>query len=352
MPMLKPSICVKWNITVTRLILWSAFALFTEAGGLFAAEPATNALSPEQELASFHLADPELTIELVAAEPDVISPVAIAFDAEGRLFVAEMIDYPNASTGGRIRLLEDRDADGHYKRATVFADDLPFPNGVLPWKEGVLITAAPNIWYLKDTKGDGRADERRIMFTGFAPGNQQLRVNGLTWGLDNWVYGANGRSDGDVRGDSAGATVPVRGHDFRFRPETGQFEAVAGRSQFGLALDDWGNRFLSWNTIPIRHEVLPERYLDRNRHLASTESLLDIIEAGDTGRVFPLTPPPLTFNNDSVKNFNALAGLTIYRGEGLGAKYRGNAFMGESLLNLVHRRVLEPDGVTFVARRC
>jgi putative heme-binding domain-containing protein len=97
--------------------------------------------------------------------------------------------------------------------------------------------------------------------------------------------------------------------------------------------------------------VLPERYLNRNPHLAVTESLADIIEPGDTGRVFPLAPPPLTFNDESVKNFNALAGLTIYRGSALGKEYRGNAFAGESLLNLVHRRVLESNGVTFVARR-
>ncbi len=89
------------------------------------------------------LADPELTIELVASEPEVASPVAIAWDEEGRLFVAEMLDYPTATTSGRIRMLEDRDGDGRYEHATVFADGLPFPNGVLPCYGGVLVTAAP-----------------------------------------------------------------------------------------------------------------------------------------------------------------------------------------------------------------
>jgi len=318
-----------------------------------AADELSKPLTPAQELASFRLADQRLIVELVAAEPDVLSPVAISFDADGRLFVAEMLDYPNAETAGRVRLLEDRDGDGRYEAATVFADKLPFPTGVLPWKGGVLVTAAPDIWFLSDTNGDGRADERRVLFTGFGLGNQQLRVNGLMWGLDNWVYGANGRSEGEIRRpeDSPGKTVSIRGHDFRFRPGTGEFEAIAGRSQFGLARDDWGNRFLSWNTIPIRHEVFAERYLNRNPHLAATELVADIIEAGDTGRVFPLAPSPLTFNNESVKNFNALSGLTVYRGGALGEDYRGNAFVGESLLNLVHRRVLEPNGATFVARR-
>ena len=153
-------------------ILLSLLAAATE-------EPA-RPLSPEQEQVSFHLADTALTIELVAAEPNVVSPVAIAFDADGRLFVAEMLDYPNARTSGRIRLLEDRDSNGRYKTATVFADKLPLPNGVLPWKGGVLVTAAPDIWYLSDTNGDGRADEKRVLFTGFGLGNQQLRVNGLS----------------------------------------------------------------------------------------------------------------------------------------------------------------------------
>src|SRR6185503_16236523 len=306
----------------------TAFLIWAVAVSNFAAEPSLP-LAPQEERTSFRLADERLTIELVAAEPNVVSPVAISFDADGRLFVAEMLDYPNAQTSGRIRLLEDRDGDGRYETATVFADQLPFPNGVLPWRGGVLVTAAPDIWHLSDTNGDGRADERRVLFTGFGLGNQQLRVNGLTWGLDNWIYGANGRSEGEIRKpeDSPGKAISIRGHDFRFRADSGEFEAIAGRSQFGLTRDDWGNRFLSWNTIPIRHEALPERYLNRNPHLASTESVAEILEPGDPGRVFPLAPPPLTFNNESLKNFNALSGLTILRGGALGEAYRGNAFV-------------------------
>jgi putative membrane-bound dehydrogenase-like protein len=262
--------------------------------------------------------------------------VAIAFDASGRMFVAEMMDYPLGAEGGQIRCLEDRDEDGRFETATVFATKLPYPNGVLPWNGGVLVTAAPDVLFLKDTDGDNRADERRVILTGFGKGNQQLRVNGLMWGLDNWVYGANGRSDGEVRG------LSLRGHDFRFRPATGEFETLAGRSQFGLARDEWGNRFLSWNTIAVRHEVIPERYLLRHPRFSGTEGVFDIAEPGDSGEVFPLTPAPLTFNKESTSHFNALAGLTIYRGD---------AYVGETLRNLVHRRRLIPDGPTFVARR-
>lgn len=308
-------------------------------------------LTPQEELASFRLADTNLHVELVAAEPHVLSPVAIAFDEHGRMFVAEMIDYPLGPEGGQIRCLEDVDGDGRYQSATVFADKLPYPNGVLPWNGGVLVTAAPDILFLKDTDGDKRADERRVLLTGFGTGNQQLRVNGLMWGLDNWVYGANGRSDGDIRKPGAEKTISLRGHDFRFRPDAGELETLAGRSQFGLARDDFGNRFLSWNIIPIRHEVIPSRYLVRNPNYSGTEGLHYLAPTGDPFEVFPLTPAPLTFNQESTSHFNALAGLTIYRGDALGSEYYGNAFMGESLRNLIHRRQLIADGPTFVAQR-
>jgi putative membrane-bound dehydrogenase-like protein len=307
------------------------------------------ALSPNEERASFRLADPALTVELVAAEPDVISPVALTWDARGRMFVAEMIDYPVGPAPGQIRMLEDRDRDGRYETAVVFADRLAFPNSVLPWNGGLLVTAAPDLLFLKDTNGDGRADERRVLFTGFAEGNQQLRANGLLWGLDGWVYGANGRSDGEVHRPGDTRRVSLRGHDFRFRPHTGDFEAVAGRSQFGLARDDWGNRFLSWNTIPIRHEAIPSHYLPAR--IDASEGIRDLLPPGDTGEVFPLTTAPQTFNKESTSHFNALGGLTIYRGDALPRGYQGNAFVGETLRNLVHRRVLQASGASFVARR-
>ncbi|MEN9676785.1 MAG: hypothetical protein RIS76_2681 [Verrucomicrobiota bacterium] len=317
-----------------------------------AAEP-TPPRSPADELATFRFADPALSAELVAAEPLVSSPVALAWDETGHLFVAEMRDYPKDHDGGSVRRLEDRDGDGRYETATVFADRLPFPNSVLPWNGGVLVTAAPDLWFLKDTDGDGVADERRVLFTGFGTGNQQLRANGLYWGLDGWVYGANGRSDGAIRpgGNSNAPAVSLRGRDFRFRPDTGEFETLAGRSQFGHTRDDWGNRFLSWNTIPLRHEVIPDAFLARNPATAAADPLQDCLPPGDRGEVFPLTPPPLVFNNESGSHFNALSGLHIFRGNALGPDYAGNAFVGESLRNLVHRRVLVPDGPTFRAER-
>ncbi|MDR3638429.1 MAG: c-type cytochrome [Isosphaeraceae bacterium] len=322
-------------------------AVFLVHSPLHAEQPPTVA----EEHAALRLADPALRIELVASEPAVVSPVAMAWDERGRLFVAEMSDYPVAPTGGRIKLLEDRDGDGRFEHATVFAEGLPYPNGVLPWNGGVLVTAAPNLLYLKDQDGDGRADEKRVVLTGFGEGNQQLRVNSPTWGLDNWVYLANGRSGGAVRRpeDPPGKAVPIPRNDLKVRPQTGVFEPVAGFSQFGLPRDDWGDRFPSWNTVPLRHVVLEIR--PGADSTAGSRSVADILDLSDGGRVYSLAPQQKRFNAETVTFFNATCGPTIYRGDLLGAAYLGHAFVCEPLTGVVHHRVLEPAGPTFVARR-
>ena len=156
--------------------------------------------SPEESRAMLQVGD-GYEVELVAAEPLVASPVAIDWGVDGKLWVVEMADYPmgmdgKMKPGGRVRLLEDTHGDGHFDKSTVFLDGLNFPNGIIAWRKGVVVTAAPDIFYAEDTDGDGKADRREPLYTGFTEGNLQLRVNGLRWGLDNWLHCANGWSGG------------------------------------------------------------------------------------------------------------------------------------------------------------
>src|SRR4051812_42985602 len=126
------------------------------AGDTPPGKPPTGPLAPMEELATFRIPK-GFRVELVAAEPDVVDPVAMAFDEDGRLFVAEMRGYPNAGvatgtiTSGRVRMLEDRDGDGYFEHATTVADNLRFPTSVMPWKGGVLIAVAPDILYCEGT---------------------------------------------------------------------------------------------------------------------------------------------------------------------------------------------------------
>src|SRR5205085_4641620 len=131
---------------------------------------------PREELATFQVPK-GFRIELVACEPQVVDPVALAWDEDGRLFVAEMRGYPNAgvATGrihsGKIKRLEDRDGDGFYEHSTTFAEGLRFPTSVMPWKGGLLAAVAPDIIYFEDLDGDGRADRQRSLYTGFGLDN-------------------------------------------------------------------------------------------------------------------------------------------------------------------------------------
>ena len=229
--------------------------------------------SPEYELNLFQFADKNLEATLIASEPNIISPVDIAWAPDGSLFVAEMPGYPTTKDKGSVKKLVDVDADGYYEKMSVFDGDLNFPTSVMYYQEGLLVADAPNIYYLKDIDGDGVADEKEILLTGFTKGNEQLLVNALQWGLDNMIYGANGRSGGKVKFSGKNTVTSIDNRDFRFNPVDSSFEAISGMSQFGMAHDNWGNRFVSYNHRFARQVILEEKHLAKNpslvKHLKS-----------------------------------------------------------------------------------
>src|SRR3954469_2053510 len=189
-------------------------------------------LSPAQSLAAIKVVD-GLTVELVAAEPLVMDPIDVSWGPDGRMWVVEMADYPlgvdgAGKPGGRIRFLESTRHDGHYDKSTLFAEGLRFPTSVRPWRKGVLVTAIPDILYLEDTDGDGRADRTEKVFIGLGEGNQQHLTNGLQWGLDGWLYMANGNSGGKISSPKSARVLEVGQRDFRLRPDDGAIEIVSG----------------------------------------------------------------------------------------------------------------------------
>src|SRR2546430_15607797 len=111
----------------------------------------------------------------------------------------------------------------------VFLAGLPFPTGITAWNKGVLVCAAPDIIYAEDTNGDGKADVVKKLFTGFATENYQARVNSLSLGLDNWIYGANGLIGGAIHGIADGKDINISGRDFRMSPDTRSEERRVGK---------------------------------------------------------------------------------------------------------------------------
>jgi putative membrane-bound dehydrogenase-like protein len=314
------------------------------------------AKSPEASLHSMQVR-PGFEVELVACEPLVQSPIAFAWGADGKLWVVEMGDYPlgvdgKGKPGGRIKYLEDDKGTGKYDKATVFLDGLPFPTGVTPWGKGVLVTCAPEIFYAEDTDGDGKADVRRPLFVGFHEGNQQHRVNGLVWGLDNWLYGANGDSGGRVRSVKTGNVVDLRGRDFRVRPDEGLIDLQAGQTQYGRSRDDWGNWFGNNNSNPMYHYALADHYIRRNPHVAAPDGRVQVSVTPGASRVYPISRTLPRFNDPGAANhFTSACSAIIYRDELFGPHFADNTFVSEPVHNLVHREIMTPIGVTFTSRR-
>jgi putative membrane-bound dehydrogenase-like protein len=325
------------------------------------------AKSPEAALHTIR-ARPGFAVELMAAEPLVFDPISFAFGPDGKLWVVEMGDYPLGITerekadtrraspaakrgGGEIRCLQDSDADGKYDKASLFLE-IPFPTGVLPWGQGALVLAPPDLLYAEDTDGDGQADKREVLYTGFAEGNQQHRANGLVYGLDNWIYIANGDSGGMIESKKTGKKVSINGRDLRVHPQTGDLDAVTGQTQFGRSRDDWGNWFGCNNSNPMYQFVLDDAAQRRNPHFAGTSPRIDVPEVAGNAPVYPISPLLERFNDFHTANrFTSACSAMIYRDDLFGPHFAGNAFICEPVHNLVHREVVSPTGVTFTSRR-
>ncbi|SRR6266540_1146359 len=334
----------------------------------------TDPLSPEEALKSFNL-NKDFKIELFAAEPFVLDPVEMTFNEQGNAFVVEMPDYPfkpESGIGtGRIRMLLDTNGDGRIDKSIIFADSLLEATSILPWKGGLIVTAAPNIFYLKDTNGDTRADTKELLFTGFFQNNPEAQITNLRFSVDNWIYASNFGQEGEVTSVKNPGAPPLSmsGADFRFRMDRGQFELETGPTQFGQTIDEWGHRFLTENSIHIQQSVIAWRYLHRHPYLPLKKAIANISDHDPL--MYNVTAPPYwrvertkrrnqafqEHHLDQVEyaegHFTASSGTTIYLGDAFPKKYYGNVFIGDVSGNLVHRDVLTafPDSVVCIATR-
>ena len=335
---------------------------------------------PAEAMKAFRVL-PGFRIELAAAEPLVRDPVAMAFDENGRLFVVEMVDYSEQDKEflGTIRLLEDGNGDGTYEKSVVYADKLSWPTAIACWDGGVFVGAAPDILYLKDADGDGKADkpgERRVVFTGFNRSNVQGLLNSFHWTLDNRIHGATSLSGGKVMAATppGALTLPpdsvrLSGRDFSFDPRLLDLRPESGGAQHGLSFDDWGRKFVCSNSDHIQLVMFEDRYLAANPNFAAPSPRVSIAADGPQAKVFRtspvepwrivrtrlrvagLAPGPIEGGGQPAGYFTGATGTTIYRGDAFGPDYIGQAFIGDVGSNIIHRKVLTADGVGLVAKR-
>lgn len=331
-------------------------------------------LTPDEALQSLQIID-GLKVELFAAEPLVTDPVSMEFDEDGNCYVVVMSDYPDkpapGTEKGHIRVLRDTNGDGKADTSIVFADKLSEGTSVLPWKGGLLVTAAPEILYMKDTTGDFVADVREVLFSGFFKDNPETQITNLRFGVDNWIYANNRGQDGNIifRDKPDAPPLSVRGADFRFRLDRGLFELETGPGQFGQVLDDYRNRFVTENSIHIQQTLIAWRYTHRHPYLPSTRSIQNISDHDPIMFQESATPywraersrrRNAEFQEKKLSrveyergHFTGASGGTFYNGDALPQKFYGNIFTGEVAGNLVHRDILtlSPENVHFTAKR-
>jgi putative membrane-bound dehydrogenase-like protein len=305
-------------------------------------------------------------LDLAAHEPLVEDPVSITFDEDGHLFAVEMRGYSERrdDNRGQIRMLFDDDDDGTFDRSTIFAKGLAWPTGLVCSQGGVFVVATPDLIWFKDTDGDGVADEKKVVFTGFGEGVTRLNVQGLPnslqWGPDNRIWGSAGTQGGKIRRpeQSSKEAVNISGSDFSFDPKTLDFRAENGRAQYGLSFDSSGRRFLSSNSNHIIAVMWEKGWTKPSPWYSLPRALASIATDGGAAPVFRISPDEpwrivrtrwrvsgvvrgMVEGGGRVSGyFTGASGVTIYTGDALGPAYRDNAFTGDVGSNLVHRKIV------------
>ncbi len=290
-------------------------------------------------------------VELVASEPLVQDPINVAFDPDGSVWVVEMCDYPQGvEGGGRVKRLRDTSGDGVLNESTVFLDGLRYPTSVHPWRDGVVVIAAPEVVFAADRDGDGKAEFRETWLTGLAEANPQHRAAGFEIGLDGRLHFGVGSETKIVHSAKNGQSYNVKHRDAVWNPDTGEIEATTGETQFVRSRDTFGQWFGNSNSQPMFHYVIEDRYLQGDSVFGGPRRpLLD-----------PPVAPPVYPRSMTIDRFNDLHTLNRYtsacssivaRVPGVVSNNETIAFVCEPVHNLVARLRMKQDGSTFSAER-
>jgi putative heme-binding domain-containing protein len=291
------------------------------------------ALSPAEAVKKMTVPD-GFTVELVASEPDIVNPVAMTFDERGRIWITESVEYPRASAGpgkDRIKILEDTHGDGKFDKITTFADGLNIPSGLALGYGGVWVANSPDILFMQDTKGTGKADKKEVVVTGFGRFDTHELPNSLTWGPDGWLYGWNGVfNPAHIQHD--GKTFDFTCAMYRINPRTREFQIFAqGTSNpWAITWNGEGDAFASACVI------------DHLWHI--TESGYYIRQGGPY--------PPFTWPAPSIVKQHhqkaAYCGILYFDSDAFPEEYRGKLFMGNIHGSCINVDEIKPAGSTYV----
>ena len=331
--------------------------------------PRIPATEPADALSTFEIRS-GFQLKLVAHEPTVVDPIAMAFDKDGGMYVIEMRGYSERREEalGRIRYLIDNDDDGIFETSTIFKDGLKWPTGIVCYKGGVFVGATPDLSYFKDTDDDGVSDEEQIVFTGFGGGNPRLNMqalfNSFRWGPDNRIWGATAANGGNVTkpSDPSFEPVSIRGADFSFDPEKLDFRPENGTAQYGMSFDSFGRRFVCSNSRHALWVAYERNQVRRNPYYDLPAAFVDIPNDGAAAPVYRISADEpwrvvrtrwrvsgvvrgMVEGGGRVSGyFTSATGIHVYWGDAYGEDFHNNLFVGDVGSNLVHRKVLKEIG--------
>lgn len=352
-----------WRALVLRGIAWAGkrdadlFVSADEQAGL--RYPPGGPTAPEVADHGFDI-HPDFSSKLVAAEPLVINPISLDWDRDGRMWVALTPGYPykekfsGIPAHDQVVILEDTNKDGRMDQRKVFFEGLDLVTSLVFYKDGVIVSAAPEILWLRDTDGDDVCDERVVLYDGFGYGDTHAVLSNMRWGMDGWIYATQGYSGGasrDIKGEG-GEFGHLPNGLIRFRPDGSAAELVSsyGSNTWGLDFREDGELFFTMaNGSHLRHVVLEEPYLASAR-VGGVNSWKHIPDHGD---VRPVSADTWSVYKqiDFVGAFTAAAGCLVYGGGAWPSEYYTDHFVCEPTVNLIHRDTLHRDGVSFQARR-
>ena len=322
---------------------------------LLAAMPAA-ARPPAAEDLVLH---PACRMELWAAEPDIVDPVGLTFDSAGRAYVLEMRDYPlgtdgKGAPGGTVRRLEDTNGDGRPDKSVLFAEGLRFPTSICAVKDGVVVSAPPEIVFLADRDGDGKAEVREVWFTGFVASVTDSNFNGLRWHMDGRIHGVNGGNGGLVINPKKPDKVTRLAElDFAFDPQMMEFTTTYPTGGgFGLVFDDAGRSFVTHNINHMQMRILPQSVLDEVPGGSPLRGTQNISVHGGNCRIYPIHDAQTRPNHpEQAGYFSSSGGMGYLHHSGWPAEFAQSLFVCDAASGIVHREVLSPDGPIMKSQR-
>ncbi|MES2477343.1 MAG: PVC-type heme-binding CxxCH protein [Verrucomicrobiota bacterium] len=344
--------------------------------------PPGGPLEPKKALGSL-VTHPDFTAELVAAEPLISKPLNLDWDAQGRLWVIESIEYPEGKQGGgpesmyalwqretqlpkpnaahrpagdRVSWLEDSDGDGVMDKKHLFADDLDLATSFCFYQDGVIVAQPPEILFLRDTDGDGKSDRRGVLYTGLGTSDRHAVLNNLRWGLDGWIYATHGyagspkvtSADGQRDFGAIGSGI------VRFRPDGSAIEMVSAKSGncWGVDITSDGELFFTQPTSGdlVMHVPVSDRIMAEGR-MGSQPSWQVMVHLRPVKPLMSWEEIVENQPNDVIGSFTAACGCAIYEGGSWPKEWTNAYFTAEPTVHIVHHESLSPAGVTYTAEK-